>query len=91
VHPGYGDPHLGVAEARAPDGGGAAGREQATGTAIGATAVVRALAEGEVNQPGIWLVEQVVPPRPFFERLAAYGLMPTVEAQLEDSRSVPRL
>src|SRR5918994_614319 len=70
---------------------GLAGREQATGTAIGAAAVVRALAEGEVNQPGIWLVEQVVPPRPFFERLAAYGLVPTVEARLDDSRSVPRL
>jgi hypothetical protein len=26
VHPGYGDPPLGIAEARAPDGGGAAGR-----------------------------------------------------------------
>jgi saccharopine dehydrogenase (NAD+, L-lysine-forming) len=70
---------------------GLAGREQATGTAIGAAAVVRALAEGEVNQPGIWLVEQVVPPRPFFERLAAYGLVPTVEARLDDSRSVPGL
>src|SRR5215217_6917065 len=62
---------------------GLAGREQATGTAIGAAAVVRALDEGEVNQPGIWLVEQVVPPRPFFERLAAYGLVPTVEARLD--------
>jgi saccharopine dehydrogenase (NAD+, L-lysine forming) len=56
---------------------GLAGREQATGTAIGAAGVVRALAEGEVNQPGIWLVEQVVPPRPVFERQAAYGLVPT--------------
>ena len=70
---------------------GLAGREQATGTAIGAAAVVRALDEGEVNQPGIWLVEQVVPPRPFFERLAAYGLVPTVEARFDDSRSVPGL
>ncbi|HZB08271.1 MAG TPA: hypothetical protein VE525_04055 [Rubrobacter sp.] len=41
-------------------------------------------------QPGIWMVEQVVPPGPFFERLAAHGLVPTVEAQLGDSRSVPR-
>ena len=62
---------------------GLAGREQAAGTAIGAAGVVRALAEGEVNQPGIWLVEQVVPPRPFFERLAAYGLVPMVEARLD--------
>ena len=55
------------------------GRGQASGTAIGATAVVRALAEGEVVQPGIWLAEQVVPPEPFFERLAAQGLVPRVE------------
>jgi hypothetical protein len=40
---------------------------------------VRILAEGEVEQPGIWLAEQVVPPGPFFERLAARGLVPTVE------------
>src|SRR5215208_1370648 len=59
------------------------GRGQATGTAIGASAVVRALAEGEVKQPGIWLVEQVVPPGSFFERLAARGLVPTVEDRLE--------
>jgi saccharopine dehydrogenase-like NADP-dependent oxidoreductase len=62
---------------------GLVGRGQATGTAIGATALVRALAEGEVEQPGIWLAEQVVPPGPFFERLAARGLVPTVEVQLE--------
>ncbi len=56
------------------------GREQATGTAIGAAAVVRALAEGGVKQPGIWLAEEVVPPKPFFEHLAVHGLAPTVEA-----------
>src|SRR5215217_9740736 len=58
------------------------GRGQASGTAISAAAVVRALAEGEVDQPGIWLAEQVVPPEPFFERLAAQGLVPRVEAPL---------
>ena len=58
------------------------GRGQASGTAIGASAVVRALAEGEVKEPGIWLVEQVVPPGPFFERLAARRLVPTVEVPL---------
>jgi saccharopine dehydrogenase-like NADP-dependent oxidoreductase len=63
---------------------GLVGREQATGAAIGAAAVVRALAEGEVKQPGIWLAEQIVPPGPFFERLAVRGLVPTVEAQLDD-------
>ena len=37
------------------------------------------LAQGEVEQPGIWLAEQVVLPEPFFERLATRGLVPTVE------------
>jgi saccharopine dehydrogenase-like NADP-dependent oxidoreductase len=59
------------------------GHGQASGTAIGAAAVVRALAEGEVGQPGIWLAEQVVLPGPFFERLATRGLVPTVEDRLE--------
>ena len=58
------------------------GRGQARGTAIGAAAVVRALAEGEVDQPGIWLAEQVVRPGSFFERLAAQGLVPRVEVPL---------
>jgi len=58
------------------------GRGQASGTAIGAAAVVRALAEGEVEQPGICLAEQVVPSEPFFERLAARGLVPRVEVPL---------
>ena len=64
------------------------GRGQATGAAIGAAAVVRALAEGEVKQPGIWLAEEVVAPGSFFERLAACGLVPTVEDTLEDSHLV---
>src|SRR5215204_3010568 len=55
------------------------GHVQASGTAIGAAAVVRSLAQGEVEQPGIWLAEQVVLPEPFFERLATRGLVPTVE------------
>ena len=62
------------------------GRGQATGTAIGAAAVVRALAEGEDKQPGIWLAEEVVAPEPFFKYLAARGLVPTVEATPEDPR-----
>ena len=64
------------------------GRGQASGTAIGAAAVVRALLKGEVKQPGIWLAEQVVPPESFFEHLAARGLVPTFEARLEDSHIV---
>ena len=58
------------------------GRGQASGAAIGAAAVVRGLAEGDVEQPGIWLAEQVVRPGPFFERLAAQGLVPRVEVPL---------
>jgi saccharopine dehydrogenase-like NADP-dependent oxidoreductase len=68
---------------------GLVGRGQATGTAIGAAAVVRSLAEGEVKQPGIWLAEQVIPPGPFFERLAVRGLVPTIEERLADSPLVP--
>jgi saccharopine dehydrogenase (NAD+, L-lysine-forming) len=64
------------------------GRGQASGTALGAAAVVRALAGGEVEKPGIWLAEQVVPPGPFFERLAARGLVPTIEERLADSPGV---
>jgi len=63
------------------------GRGQATGTAVGAAAVVRALAEGEVDQAGIWLAEEVVAPESFFGRLATRGLVPTVET-LEGSHLV---
>jgi hypothetical protein len=44
----------------------------------------RALVEGEVKQPGIWLAEQVVPQEWFFERLAARGLALRVESRLAD-------
>ena len=63
------------------------GRGQATGTAIGAAAMVRALAEAEVDQAGIWLAEEVVAPESFFGRLATRGLLPTVET-LEGSHLV---
>jgi saccharopine dehydrogenase (NAD+, L-lysine-forming) len=65
------------------------GRGQATGTAIAAAAVVRALAEGEVKQPGIWLAEEVVAPGLFFEHLAVRGLVPTVEALDDLDDAVP--
>ncbi len=55
------------------------GRVQAAATAIGAAALTRALAEGEVERPGICFAEQVVPPGPFFERLATCGLVPVLE------------
>jgi saccharopine dehydrogenase-like NADP-dependent oxidoreductase len=58
------------------------GRGQARGTAIGAALLARALLEEEVKCAGIWLAEQVVPSEPFFRRLAAHGLVPTVEEQL---------
>jgi hypothetical protein len=61
------------------------GHGQASATAIGAAALVRALAEGEVEQPGVWLAEQVVPTGPFFERLAARGMVPKIEERLADS------
>jgi saccharopine dehydrogenase-like NADP-dependent oxidoreductase len=69
------------------------GRVQAMGTAIGAVALTRALAEGEVEGSGIYFAEQVVPSGPFFERLTARGLVPVVEAQLKqesmiESRSI---
>jgi saccharopine dehydrogenase-like NADP-dependent oxidoreductase len=56
-----------------------AGHGQADATAIGAAALVRALYEGEIEHPGIWLAEQIVPPGPFLTRLAAHGLVPLIE------------
>jgi saccharopine dehydrogenase-like NADP-dependent oxidoreductase len=64
------------------------GRVQALGTAIGAAALARALAEGEVERPGIFFAEQVVPPGPFFERLAARGLVPVLEEQVKHASLV---
>ena len=58
------------------------GHVQAAGTAIGAAALACALAEGEVERPGVSFAEQVVPPGPFFERLAARGLVPVLEEQI---------
>ena len=66
------------------------GRAQAAGTAIGAAALTRALAEGEVERPGICFAEQVVPPGPFFERLAARGLVPVLEEQINHESNTQR-
>ena len=66
------------------------GRGQALGTATGAAAVVRALAEEVVRQPGIWLAEEVVAPESFFGHLAARGLVPAIEVMLDDSHIVQR-
>ena len=54
------------------------GHGQASATALSAAAFVRALVEGEVDRPGIWTADQVVPVGPFLTRLAAHGLVPTI-------------
>ena len=55
------------------------GRGQAAATAVGASAIVEALWSREMDQPGVWLAEQVVAVQPFFARLAAQGIVPTTE------------
>lgn len=52
------------------------GHGQARATALSASAFVRALLEDEVDRPGIWTAEEVVPVQPFLERLASQGLKP---------------
>lgn len=56
------------------------GRVQAHATALGAASLARSLIEEEVDQPGIWLAEQIVPVDRFFERLAKRGLEPAVDS-----------
>jgi saccharopine dehydrogenase-like NADP-dependent oxidoreductase len=58
------------------------GHGQADATAIGAAALARALDTGEVERPGIWLAEQIVPPGPFLDRLIARGLVPLIDLAL---------
>jgi saccharopine dehydrogenase-like NADP-dependent oxidoreductase len=72
------------------------GHVQARGTALSASAFMRALIKGEVEQPGIWAAEQVVPVAPFLKRLAAQGWVPTVNVidtvqrqNLHQSRRAP--
>ena len=55
------------------------GRGQATATAVGVGAIVEALWSREMDVPGVWLVEQVVAVQPFLARLAAQGMVPTIE------------
>lgn len=55
------------------------GQGQATATAAGAAATVEALANHEVDRPGLWLAEQVLDPGPFVSRLATAGLVPVVQ------------
>ncbi len=55
------------------------GRKQADATAVGVYAITEALRSREVNEPGVWLAEQVIAPTPFLARLAAHGLAPITE------------
>jgi saccharopine dehydrogenase-like NADP-dependent oxidoreductase len=55
------------------------GRHQADATAAGAAEFTRALATGKVEQPGVWLPEEVIPHERFFDALALLGFRPTVE------------
>lgn len=50
------------------------GQTQADAAAAGAAGVARALIEGDIEEPGAWMPEQVIDPAPFLSRLAARGL-----------------
>ena len=50
------------------------GGAQADAAAAGASGTVRALMEGEVTTPGVWMPEQVINPPRFFSHLATHGL-----------------
>lgn len=54
------------------------GHGQASATAISASAFLRALVEGEVQETGIKTADQVIPVVSFFERLAVHGLIPAI-------------
>jgi saccharopine dehydrogenase-like NADP-dependent oxidoreductase len=56
-----------------------ASRHQANATAAGAAEFARMLAAREVQQPGVWLPEQIIPPEPFFRALAERGWQPELE------------
>ncbi len=49
------------------------GGDQAAITACAAAEFCRSLAENEITRAGIWCAEEVVPPQPFFAKLAAEG------------------
>jgi saccharopine dehydrogenase-like NADP-dependent oxidoreductase len=56
-----------------------AGRHQADATGASAAEFARALAAGEVEQPGVWLPEEVISDERFFEALAPLGWKPGFE------------
>ena len=51
------------------------GRAQADAAAIGASATVRSLMEGDIPEPGAWMPEQVIPRPGFLAHLARHGLI----------------
>ena len=70
--------HVEVRGARGIHRASLQGHGQANATALSASAFVRALVEREVNRPGIWTADQVVPVGPFLERMAVRGLVPNI-------------
>ena len=50
------------------------GGAQADAAAVGASSTIRALMQGEIAAPGVWMPEQVLDPTRFFSRLAEHGL-----------------
>lgn len=53
---------------------GLIGKNESAGTALGAALMACMLYDGDVNQPGVWLPEQITPSRAFFATLAERGL-----------------
>jgi hypothetical protein len=51
------------------------GAAQADAAAAGASATVRAMLDGEVSLPGVWMPEQVLEPVKFFRRLGGRRLV----------------
>lgn len=47
----------------------------------GVWAIAEPLWTREMSRPGVWLAQQVIDAEPFFQRLAAKGLVPTVVEQ----------
>ena len=56
------------------------GGAQAAAAAAGASGTVRALMEGRVTRPGVWMPEQVIHPPGFFSHLAKHGLTVQIAA-----------
>lgn len=64
------------------------GRQQAEATAAGASAITEALWSREVEEPGVWLAEQVIASEPFLARLAAHGVVPVIEEISASAREI---